>query len=689
MTSQMGASGYPMNFSKQVSVLGLRGRGAFTITRRLQKSACVEMGQVCRQARYLGFQLMANGSYMEDIKNRIRAANVVWQRHRGVWAERRLPRAVVRILFIGLVQGTLLSGLECHVLPASAYLLLERCIVGKVRYVGAFRRQGEFGGNAESSAAVMRRWKFAPRGTELLLRRLRMYVTWGKDPSWHKQVLTAIFGTLRLDRHAGVEHMGPARELVERSTPWADLMGKDFARLAELEGSPRCVADLAVNPLRYFLEGELRSEVEVLDLSEFRSREWTLNVAPPGYEDVCDMDSGLGAVEEDMLIFECPHPECLARFSSYMRLSTHYRFAHRKRHPVEGLVLTNQCPWCMSTFSSRSAATRHASNAVARGVCREQRSKWLYPVVPIAHNVCPICAYETDTLCLLQVHLRSHHEGPRYLEIRLDSSSSPERHGVAHPGSQQCGVVGARPGAEEAPARGGQGGKGRRRPEGEGGRQGGRAPPRRRQAGRQGGRRGHPADVAGDAEEQPPAKPAGPRAAGICFRTWMLPSNATIVGVAKEAGARYDSAVKEAGPGHRHGPPHAHVAAACIEDMMKFVAEDGAVRGEMSDVDAAHPPADKKRILEDMEAYLKLTLDELLRGILYWVVKENYAKDDGPRTARISYSLSGQQMAVSLGRDLEVVLLRMGATEKFGPPPRGALERVLEGHLRSVQGRRQ
>lgn len=122
---------------------------------------------------------------------------------------------------------------------------------------------------------------------------------------------------------------------------------------------------------------------------------------------------------------------------------------------------------------------------------------------------------------------------------------------------------------------------------------------------------------------------------------------------------------------------------------MKFVAEDGAVRGEMSDVDAAHPPADKKRILEDMEAYLKLTQDELLRGILYWVVKENYAKDDGPRTARISYSLSGQQMAVSLGRDLEVVLLRMGATEKFGPPPRGALERVLEGHLRSVQGRRQ
>lgn len=112
-----------------------------------------------------------------------------------------------------------------------------------------------------------------------------------------------------------------------------------------------------------------------------------------------------------------------------------------------------------------------------------------------------------------------------------------------------------------------------------------------------------------------------------------------------------------------------------------------AVHGEMSDVDAALPPADKKRILEDMEAYLKLTQDELLRGILYWVVKENYAKDDGPRTARISYSLSGQQMAVSLGRDLEVVLLRMGATEKFGPPPWGALERVLEGHLRSVQGR--
>lgn len=58
------------------------------------------------------------------------------------------------------------------------------------------------------------------------------------------------------------------------------------------------------------------------------------------------------------------------------------------------VVLSNQCPWCRSTFQNHEGAKRHVAHMFESANCFVDRS--VYPVVPITPDVllCPLCAIE-------------------------------------------------------------------------------------------------------------------------------------------------------------------------------------------------------------------------------------------------------------------------------------------------------
>ena len=164
---------------------------------------------------------------------------------------------------------------------------------------------------------------------------------------------------------------------------------------------------------------------------------------------------------------------------------------------------------------------------------------------------------------------------------------------------------------------------------------------------------------------------------GVCFRTWMLPQQHPVVKAAKAAGVTYDNAAKAAGPGHQLGPPHCHIAMAVFEALNKSLKEGVAREGS----DGAGAVASWTRVFDEV---LLKDQRQILRAVMLMTVKDNYSKDDAlTKTARISMHINGN--AGLLMSAIEGTLGWISAEEKFGPPPRGALERVLETQLRQVQ----
>lgn len=66
------------------------------------------------------------------------------------------------------------------------------------------------------------------------------------------------------------------------------------------------------------------------------------------------------------------------------------------------------------------------------------------------------------------------------------------------------------------------------------------------------------------------------------FRTCLIPSTATFVQKAKEAGQKYNELVQAAGKTHEFGPPHVHVCAAIVVEAV------GQLTGEAKDLVEQH-----------------------------------------------------------------------------------------------------
>lgn len=416
--------GYSQNSNKQKSILGYRGVGSYQATRKRQRQGIVcPYGEVVRQARYLGYQFNGAGDPSDDINMRIRAGNIAWSRAKALWRRSELPFAVIRILFLALVQNTFLTGLEIWVIHPSQLERITRAITKKLRYLLAVRwRRQEWGGEAAlPGAAIRSTWRVATAETEVRIRRLRMYQSWAKRPEQFVQPITAVFGTLRIDKARGLLRCDPDDDgLGPTPTPWALQLVQDLLHLDAVDSLHPWLQDVVLHPLRLFIVNAVREVFVAIDVTVLRAKEWTMCIPPADYFPEPKDDASSTA-----LATPCQRDECQAAFATYGGLATHVRFRHNRIHEVAGLVTSNQCPWCMTTFSCRRAAARHLTNAVKSGTCREGRTKWEYPVIIPPVLQCPVCPHNGEVWEHFQVHMRQHHPGPSFLGIALDSDSDP------------------------------------------------------------------------------------------------------------------------------------------------------------------------------------------------------------------------------------------------------------------------
>lgn len=76
---------------------------------------------------------------------------------------------------------------------------------------------------------------------------------------------------------------------------------------------------------------------------------------------------------------------CGASFVSYAQLAAHCRGAYSEASYFDRMVVTSQCPLCMTAFYNVQVAARHVKRVYAGGKCDPRRTHWAWHVR--AHEV--------------------------------------------------------------------------------------------------------------------------------------------------------------------------------------------------------------------------------------------------------------------------------------------------------------
>eukprot|EP00959_Pyramimonas_sp_CCMP1952_P153557 3213042-Pyramimonas_sp.AAC.1 len=168
---------------------------------------------------------------------------------------------------------------------------------------------------------------------------------------------------------------------VGQSTPWAVQFREDMDELAQVDESMSVWFNARSSDLDIFIPGtEAHDRWSLVDPHILGNTKKRRKVGPEGQveeEDMVDEEVALGELEKP---YWCDHQEggggtCGKRFSSISALKGHVREARNIRDALSNIVITNQCPWCLSGFSTRRVALDHCVRACQRhGVCHVDKS---------------------------------------------------------------------------------------------------------------------------------------------------------------------------------------------------------------------------------------------------------------------------------------------------------------------------
>eukprot|EP00972_Heterocapsa_arctica_P052335 7698199-Heterocapsa_arctica.AAC.1 len=75
-------------------------------------------------------------------------------------------------------------------------------------------------------------------------------------------------------------------------------------------------------------------------------------------------------------------------------------------HPLRKAILTNQCLYCMHTFSTTKQARVHLQWRIGSGHCPIPPQARVYNVQPVDQVRCPFCLQEFPTLDDYYIHIR-------------------------------------------------------------------------------------------------------------------------------------------------------------------------------------------------------------------------------------------------------------------------------------------
>ena len=271
---------------------------------------------------------------------------------------------------------------------------------------GAAARRGEHGQvRTLTNKEVLRFWKLAPCDVEARVRRLKWAQTLVQDPSHHAQVLTAMFGKLPAESSAT---LNPEGELTPEANPWAVRWMEDLEALQPYD-ERGVIQRMGKDVRALFLDRELADDFVAIDVSVLRLQSLSTQVPPWDFRE--EVGHPMEVSQEGVPQWRCCFDDqCEAKFESFKALATHVLRHHRQMETVSRLVLTNQCPVCLAVYGDRKAAHRHLLSSLRRGSCRD-RSRYLGQVHIPQSLCCPVCSAEPGNWSELQSHLAEHLSG--------------------------------------------------------------------------------------------------------------------------------------------------------------------------------------------------------------------------------------------------------------------------------------
>jgi len=427
---QLERGGYGQNRGKQEVVPSFSGANSHRNIREFLASGEVE-GKVLLRARYLGPRFSGTSSNVAERKTRVRAARSGWMSMGSFWHS-GAPKRTLRLLFISKVQSQMCSAGEAMVFRDVDYKIMNTVLLKLLRSMmkGRACREGAEHREAMSGREVYTFWKLVPVEIELRVKRLRWLQTVLADQRHHMQLIAAIFGKYEFEDFTTVGRDG---RLDERANPWAKLWMSDVMSLQGLDEGDSLLEAMGGDIRRLFQDDDCRDMFMNIDMRQIRARYWARSVPPQGQHQV----SSESSLEEEPVAFTCTEKEggveCGAGFMTFRALRTHMRFHHGTRCILYSLTVTNQCPWCMSTFANRLTAQHHVDTAFRNARCLVDHSPYGHEVIPPDSLECPECEVEHETLAELQVHIRTHAplEAPSLVfSVTPPEQRQPEGHGV-------------------------------------------------------------------------------------------------------------------------------------------------------------------------------------------------------------------------------------------------------------------
>ncbi|CAE7796881.1 unnamed protein product [Symbiodinium sp. CCMP2456] len=376
----------------------------------------VGIGRTVALAKYLGGRRSYNNLFHCEVQVRIRAAFSGFSSMGSFWSRARSSRKAVRLLFRGMVQEALLSGLEATVLHPADIRKLDKALLHlgrKVLQGAACEKQTvaeQDGSNsikyhAKPNEFVWKQLQMAPCDIELRIKRLTFWQQVARAPDLQVSLLATMFGQfgfgnpmLCLDsgKPSGTAHA------------WILQLCEDIEALRVSDVVAHIPERMDGKPLLLFM-APLREEFVQVDCSILRKVFLSVAIPPPGYVEApppnpvqppADIDE-----HEHICMDTLPDGSvCRASFSSFRALQVHRRGAkdHKFVAPEYHLAITNQCPWCHVVYNSIQQTRSHIKNSLHRRRCQGKGSIVPVPVRPVGSLVCSKCNYKCSSTSSLQ-----------------------------------------------------------------------------------------------------------------------------------------------------------------------------------------------------------------------------------------------------------------------------------------------
>ena len=426
LTEEIQREGYAQNVSKQMVVPRFKGPGMQQEMRKvLAQKKTKDGADIVSVARHLGPYLHVYNQTSIEKDLRLKAAKEGWREMGTLWSSPDVPWGVKRMTFISKVQGALFSGAETMLWTAGDLRSFDKLVLKYIRVMmsGDATERTTIVDTSGNESIVYRRlpeialWKWlqiVPAEEELRVRRLRWAQGWAKDPENNAQVLAAYFGQMREEKQPSMLDDGT---LLDTANRWALRFQEDMEKLTDIEDGDYLMKNIQGKVGRIFIDEGAREDFINIDMKQMRRKYLSMQVAPGAeYKDSVPTSSDDDEEKPFVCGWEYDDDEnflertCNAAFSSKASLLKHRRRTHGQRLILHSIVVTNQCPVCNSSFSTRATAQKHLVAAYRRGFCILDKS--IYNEIKVPRDLeCPAedCDFDTDELQWLQQHIRDTH----------------------------------------------------------------------------------------------------------------------------------------------------------------------------------------------------------------------------------------------------------------------------------------